>query len=168
ERKLCDGIRDSNIKPICGRPLGLKFNTQTYHLYIADAYFGLLVVGPNGGMGIRLVISTKVVPFKFMNGLEIDTSTGMVYFTDSSTLFQRRDVDFLVSSSDRTGQLLKYNPYTRDVSVLYEGLAFPNGVALSANNSFILVNESEQLNGAPDPIGIKLNQEAKVLKTLDR
>ena len=34
----------------CGRPLGLKFNEATCDLYIADAYFGLLVVGHNGGV----------------------------------------------------------------------------------------------------------------------
>ncbi|XP_040959395.1 protein STRICTOSIDINE SYNTHASE-LIKE 10 [Gossypium hirsutum] len=195
EKKLCDGIRDSNIEPICGRPLGLKFNTQTCLLYITDAYFGLLVVGPNGDTVIKLAILAKGVPFKFTNGLDIDTSTGMVYFTDSSILFQRRDADFFISSSARTGRLLKYNPYTRDVFVLYDGLAFPNGVALSANNSFILVNESIKKrilkfnmprvlnyikrnkngsrrlgiieNDAPDPIKMKFNEEAKVLKILD-
>ncbi|KAK5795076.1 hypothetical protein PVK06_036333 [Gossypium arboreum] len=108
------GIRDSNIEPICGRPLGLKFDAQTCLLYITDAYFGLLVVGPNGGSAIKLAILTEGVPFKFKNGLDIDTSTKMIYFTDSSILFQRRDADFLISSSDRTGQLLKYNPYTGD------------------------------------------------------
>ncbi|KAK8329566.1 hypothetical protein V6Z12_A11G330000 [Gossypium hirsutum] len=192
ERKLCDGTRDSNVEPICGRPLGLKFDSRTCHLYIADAYFGLLVVGPNGGTAIRLAISAaNGAPFKFTNGLDIDTSTGMVYFTDSSTLFQRRDADFLISSGDRTGRLLKYNPYNGDVSVLYDGLAFPNGVAFSANNSFLLVNESIKRrilkgtkranswvalnsgrlgalgNGVPDPIGMRFNEEAKVLEILD-
>ncbi|MBA0743666.1 hypothetical protein Gogos_006328, partial [Gossypium gossypioides] len=140
ERKLCDGRRDSDIKLICGRPLGLKFDTQTCLLYVVDAYFGLLVVRPNGGTAIRLAISAERVPFKFTNDLDIDTRTRMVYFTDSSILFQRRDADFLISSSDRNGRLLKYNPYTRDVYVLYDGLAFPYGFSLSANNSFIVVN----------------------------
>ncbi|TYI03384.1 hypothetical protein ES332_A11G335100v1 [Gossypium tomentosum] len=173
---------------------GLKFDSRTCHLYIADAYFGLLVVGPNGGTAIRLAISAaNGAPFKFTNGLDIDTSTGMVYFTDSSTLFQRR-----------TGRLLKYNPYNGDVSVLYDGLAFPNGVAFSANNSFLLFNvhdpkaapkvflelprvpdnikrnekgefwvalNSGRLgalgNGVPDPIGMRFNEEDKVLEILD-
>ncbi|TXG74500.1 hypothetical protein ES288_1Z039900v1 [Gossypium darwinii] len=191
ERKLCDGTRDSNVEPICGRPLGLKFDSRTCHLYIADA-ISLAISAANGA------------PFKFTNGLDIDTSTGMVYFTDSSTLFQRRDADFLISSGDRTGRLLKYNPYNGDVSVLYDGLAFPNGVAFSANNSFLLFNvhdpkaapkvflelprvpdnikrnekgefwvalNSGRLgalgNGVPDPIGMRFNEEAKVLEILD-
>lgn len=40
-----------------------------------------------------------------------------------------RDADFLISSNDRTGQLLKYNPYTGNVYILYNDLAFPNGIA---------------------------------------
>ncbi|MBA0656099.1 hypothetical protein Goklo_008494, partial [Gossypium klotzschianum] len=77
ERKLCDGIRDSDIKLICGRPLGLKFDAQTCLLYVVDAYFGLLVVRPNDGTAIRLAISAERVPFKFTNGLDIDTMTRM-------------------------------------------------------------------------------------------
>nr|GMD21383.1 protein STRICTOSIDINE SYNTHASE-LIKE 3-like [Ipomoea batatas] len=33
---------------ICGRPLGLRFEKRTGDLYIADAYFGLMKVGPEG------------------------------------------------------------------------------------------------------------------------
>ncbi|CAL5333810.1 unnamed protein product [Camellia sinensis] len=39
-------------KHVCGRPLGLRFDKKTGDLYIADAYFGLQVVGPNGGLAI--------------------------------------------------------------------------------------------------------------------
>ncbi|MBA0629477.1 hypothetical protein Godav_024029 [Gossypium davidsonii] len=45
-------------------------------------------------MVIKLAILAKGVPFKFTNGLDIDTSTGMVYFTNSSILFQRRYIFF--------------------------------------------------------------------------
>lgn len=38
------------MKPVCGRPLGLKFHKTTRDLYIADAYFDLMVVGHNGGI----------------------------------------------------------------------------------------------------------------------
>ena len=77
-------------EPICGRPLGLKFNPTSCDLYIADAYFGLLIVGPNGGVAQPIATSADGVPFRFTNALDIDTQTGMVYFTDSSTVFQRR------------------------------------------------------------------------------
>lgn len=90
QRKLCDGSTDSTTETICGRPLGLKFNPTTCELYVADAYFGLLKIGPNGGYPQQLANSAEGVPFCFLNALDIDNETGMVYFTDTSTIFQRR------------------------------------------------------------------------------
>ncbi|WRX13913.1 Strictosidine synthase [Theobroma cacao] len=221
DRKLCDGSTNPNLEPICGRPLGLKFNYATCDLYIADAYFGLLVVGPNGGVAQQLATSAEGVPFRFTNGLDIDSKTGKVYFTDSSIFFQRRYHLLLRITSDRSGRLLKYDPRTKDVTVMYRGLMFPNGVALNADNSYLLVAESTTMrilkfrlegeansyipelfiqlsrtpdniqrnkNGEfwvglnsgrsgriqddayaklPDPVGVKLNQEGKILKQLD-
>jgi sugar lactone lactonase YvrE len=39
------------------------------------------------------------------------------------------------------GRLLKYNPATNETTVLLKGLRFANGVALSSDESFVLVNE---------------------------
>ncbi|PPR88203.1 hypothetical protein GOBAR_AA32483 [Gossypium barbadense] len=50
KRELCDESTNPNLEPICGGLLGLKFNPVTCDLYISDAYFGLLMVGPNGGI----------------------------------------------------------------------------------------------------------------------
>lgn len=74
---------------ICGRPLGLRFDKRTGDLYIADAYFGLLKVGPQGGLAAPLTTEAEGVPFNFTNDLDIDEE-GNVYFTDSSTNYQRR------------------------------------------------------------------------------
>lgn len=87
---MCDGLTDESMESICGRPLGLKFNSVTCDLYIADAYFGLLKVGPAGGVAKQLATSAEGVPFRFTNALDIHPKTGEVYFTDSSILFQRR------------------------------------------------------------------------------
>nr|KYP52783.1 Strictosidine synthase [Cajanus cajan] len=145
DQKLCDGLTNKNLESTCGRPLGLKFNTITCDLYIADAYFGLLAVGPRGGVAKQLATSAEGVPFRFTNALDIDTKTGEVYFTDSSILFQRRVYLPIILTGDRTGRLLKYVPSTQSVHVLLKGLAFPNGVALSNDNSFLLVAESTTL-----------------------
>ncbi|KAK7360735.1 hypothetical protein VNO77_02744 [Canavalia gladiata] len=142
DKKLCDGLTNRNLESICGRPLGLKFNTATCDLYIADAYFGLLMVGSGGGVAKQLASSADGVPFRFANALDIDTQTGEVYFTDSSILFERRVYVSIILSGDRTGRLLKYVPSTQSVHVLLGGLAFPNGVALSKDNSFLLLAES--------------------------
>ena len=91
-RSLCDGSTNPETEPTCGRPLGLKFDKNTCNLYIADAYFGLLIVGPNGGVAQQVTTSAEGIPFGFTNALDVDTQTGVVYFTDSSTVFQRRYV----------------------------------------------------------------------------
>lgn len=76
---------------ICGRPLGLRFDKKTGDMYIADAYFGLLKVGPEGGLATPLATEAEGVPLKFTNDLDLDEE-GNVYFTDSSTKYQRRYV----------------------------------------------------------------------------
>jgi hypothetical protein len=73
---------------ICGRPLGLKFDAHG-NLYIADAYFGLLVMGPQGGVAHPVSTEADGVHFTFTNDLDMDEN-GTVYFTDSSSRRPRR------------------------------------------------------------------------------
>lgn len=89
-KKLCDGSTDPALKPTCGRPSGLGFNYQTGDLYIADAYHGLNVVGPRGGRATQLATAAEGVPFGFLNALDVDQNTGIVYFTVASARFQER------------------------------------------------------------------------------
>jgi len=74
---------------ICGRPLGLRFDKKTGDLYIADAYFGLMKVGPEGGLATSLANEAEGIPLRFTNDLDIDDE-GNIYFTDSSATYQRR------------------------------------------------------------------------------
>lgn len=77
------------MEQVCGRPLGLRFHPETGDLYVADAYFGLMRVGGNGGQAEVLVDSAEGLPFKFTNDLDFGEN-GDVYFTDSSYKYQRR------------------------------------------------------------------------------
>ncbi|KAL9235399.1 hypothetical protein vseg_010158 [Gypsophila vaccaria] len=125
---------------ICGRPLGLRFNKKTGDLYIADAYFGLMKVGPEGGLATSLTTEAEGVPLKFTNDLDIDDD-GNVYFTDSSTNYQRRNFLQLVFSAEATGRVLKYDPVTKKTTVLVRNIQFPNGVTLSKDGSFFIFCE---------------------------
>lgn len=92
-RQECEGPHDHEaMEHICGRPLGLVFKHDSGDLYIADAYKGLLVVGPQGGGSAGRTVAAQAdgVPFGFTNGLDIDQFTGVVYFTDSSSKYHRR------------------------------------------------------------------------------
>ncbi|XP_031475816.1 protein STRICTOSIDINE SYNTHASE-LIKE 3-like [Nymphaea colorata] len=125
---------------ICGRPLGLRFDKKTGELYIADAYFGLMKVGPAGGLATSLVTEAEGVPLRFTNDLDIDDE-GNIYFTDSSTRYQRRNFLQLVFSAENSGRLLKYNPAKKETTVLLNNIAFPNGVSMSKDKSFLVFSE---------------------------
>uniref|UniRef100_A0A7N0VK27 Strictosidine synthase conserved region domain-containing protein n=1 Tax=Kalanchoe fedtschenkoi TaxID=63787 RepID=A0A7N0VK27_KALFE len=125
---------------ICGRPLGLRFDKKNGDLYIADAYFGLLKVGPEGGLAIPLTTEAEGVPLGFTNDLDLDEE-GNIYFTDSSTKYQRRNFLQLVFSGDSSGRVLKYDPLTKETTVLVRNLQFPNGVSLSKDGSFFIFCE---------------------------
>lgn len=130
------------LEHICGRPLGLKFDKKSGDLYIADAYLGLKVVGPTGGLATEVVTEAEGQPLHFTNDMDISEDEDVIYFTDSSTMFQRRQFMLVLFSGDKSGRLMKYNKSTKEVTVLLRGLAFPNGVALSKDGSFLLVAET--------------------------
>ncbi|KAL8215359.1 hypothetical protein R6Q57_004808 [Mikania cordata] len=176
-RESCSGPATEDK---CGRPLGLKFDKTRQVLYIADAYFGLLEVGLNGGLANSLVSKVQGNPLIFTNSLDIDYTNGLIYFTDSSQRYTRRDHVFVVLTGDKTGSLLKYNIESKEVTVVLHNLTFPNGVALSKDGNFLLVAETTtcrilrlwlktpkagtlevftELPGYPDNIKINANEE---------
>ncbi|XP_058202678.1 protein STRICTOSIDINE SYNTHASE-LIKE 12-like [Rhododendron vialii] len=137
----CDGTTDPNMGPICGRPLGLSFYYATGFLYIVDAYFGFLVVGPQGGLALQLATSAEGVPFKFTDGVDVDQQSGLVFFTHASETFNLWNATQPGFKPDSTGRLLKYDPVTKQVIVLLRGLAGAGGPAVSFDSSFVLVSE---------------------------
>lgn len=78
------------MEHVCGRPLGLKFDKKTGDLYIADAYLGLKVVGSAGGLATEVVTEVEGQPLQFTNDMDISEDEDVIYFTDSSSIFQRR------------------------------------------------------------------------------
>ncbi|KAJ1404177.1 Strictosidine synthase, conserved region [Sesbania bispinosa] len=127
---------------ICGRPLGLCFSILSGELYVADAYKGLVVVEPNGGTARKVISHVEGEPLAFTNSLDIDQRTGAVYFTSSSSKYERRNYVSLILSRDNTGRLMKYEPQSGQVSVLLNNLTFANGVALSKDGNYILIVET--------------------------
>ncbi|PNT65322.1 LOW QUALITY PROTEIN: hypothetical protein BRADI_4g40371v3 [Brachypodium distachyon] len=124
---------------ICGRPLGLAFHRQSGDLYIADAYKGLLRIGSDGGEADVLATGVDGVPFRFVNGIDVDQATSDVYFTDSSLTYPRRFNTEIMMNADVTGRLLKYEARTKQVIVLKDGLPYPNGVAVSHDRTYVVV-----------------------------
>ncbi len=122
-----------------GRPLGMDFDAKG-NLIVADAYKGLLSIDPQGNIS---VLSTEAggVPFAFTDDLDI-ASDGRIYFSDASDKFQQPDYMLDLLEARPHGRLLRYDPATGATEVLLDDLYFANGVALSQNEDFVLVNET--------------------------
>ena len=120
-----------------GRPLGLKFDSNG-NLIVADAFQGLLSIDTAGQISV-LTTGYGGLPFLLTDDLDIG-SDGTIYFSDASS------VNNLNNLNNDWGQaiarLLSYNPNTDVTNLLLDNLYFANGVALSPDESYLLVNES--------------------------
>ncbi|MBT8420433.1 MAG: SMP-30/gluconolactonase/LRE family protein [Gammaproteobacteria bacterium] len=122
-----------------GRPLGLHFDRHG-NLIVCDAWKGLLSIDPQGNI-TTLSTEAEGVPFFLTNDLDID-SQGIIYFTDASSRFHRPEYKLDLLEAKPHGRLLSYNPDTKETKVLLRDLYFANGVALSQNEDFVVVNET--------------------------
>ncbi|XP_029351187.1 adipocyte plasma membrane-associated protein [Echeneis naucrates] len=134
----------TDFEPVCGRPHGVRLDRHG-QLIVADSYFGLWSVDPTTGEKTLLVANSQGadgVPFAFLNGLEISSQTGIIYFTDSSSRWGRRHVKLEVIELNNLGRLLSYDPQTGSVKVLLDSLYMPNGIVLSPDEDFLLLAET--------------------------
>jgi len=129
-----------------GRPLGLEFDAKG-NLIIADAVRGLLELNISS-KEIRLLSTENHVT---VNDLVVSKS-GKIYFTDAtsiparltemSTFNTERAATIQVVSAHPTGGFFSYDPVTRSTNKLMDGLVYPNGVAISEKEDYILVVET--------------------------
>ncbi|MDT4792428.1 Strictosidine synthase [compost metagenome] len=122
-----------------GRPLGMDFDAAG-NLIVGDAYKGLLRIDPQGNISV-LASEADGVPFRFTDDLDI-AQDGRIYFTDASSRFQQPDYLLDLLEARPHGRLMRFDPLSGKTEVLLKDLYFANGVALSANEDFVLVNET--------------------------
>ncbi|KAB5524576.1 hypothetical protein DKX38_022325 [Salix brachista] len=160
---FCDGTTDDPVKgPICGRPFGLAYDSIARLLYIADAYYGLLVADSNGRLAKQIATGAEGQPFVFCNGLDIDPITRNIYFTDTSAVYDLRNSTKGLQANDSTGRLLKYDVRTNQVTVLMRNLSGAAGAAVSGDGRFVLVSEFvattvTQASQTPVPIRVRVD-----------
>ncbi len=122
---------------IGGRPLGMAFDADD-NLIVCDLYGRLLAISETGNIE-ELVTQVGDRPLGLVNDLDIGTD-GTVYFSESSTETTNTMLDLLEHRP--RGRLLAYHPSTRRTEVLLDKLYYANGVALSPDESFVLVIET--------------------------
>ena len=129
-----------------GRPLGMAFDASG-NLIVADTHLGLIAIAPDKKISI-LVNTINGETLRFADAVVV-ASSGLIYFTDASARFAPKDwggtfeasvLDLMEGSA--TGRVLVYNPADKTTQVLARGLSFANGLALSANQQSLMVNET--------------------------
>ncbi|KAK2523213.1 Apmap [Columba livia] len=93
-------------EPTCGRPLGIRVGPNNT-LFVADAYYGLCEVNPGTGE-MKILVSAKTLiegqKLSFVNDLTVTQDGRKIYFTDSSSKWQRRDYLFLIMEGTDDGR----------------------------------------------------------------
>uniref|UniRef100_A0A3B3ZYV5 Adipocyte plasma membrane-associated protein n=1 Tax=Periophthalmus magnuspinnatus TaxID=409849 RepID=A0A3B3ZYV5_9GOBI len=131
-------------EPTCGRPLGIRVGPNGT-LFVADAYLGVFKVNPSTGEAMRLVAGGQMVGGRslgFINDLDVTRDGRRVYFTSSSSRWQRRDFLHLIMEATDDGRVLELDVDSGEVSVLMDRLRFPNGLQLLPDEESVLVSET--------------------------
>ncbi|CAN5502610.1 SMP-30/gluconolactonase/LRE family protein [soil metagenome] len=134
-----DGGKVDRIARTQGRPLGLELDLDG-RLLVCDAHKGLLRVDTANGAIEAITDTIDGTPMKFCNNAAIG-SDGTVWFSDSSTRFGIEEWKSDFVQNTRTGRLMRLDP-DGTVTVVIDGLAFANGVALSKGEDFVAVAET--------------------------
>ena len=122
-----------------GRPLALMFDANG-HLVICDAIKGLISMSPDGAIRV-LVDEYDGQKMIFVDALDIG-SDGKIWFSDASQRFDIHAGFADIIESQSTGRIFSFDPRTQQTTLEMDGLAFANGVVLSPDEDFLLVNET--------------------------
>lgn len=138
-RLQADGTSPQVFSNTHGRPLGLAFDPNG-NLIVADAIKGLLSIAPDGSVSV-LTTGADGVPFGCTNDLDV-AADGTIYFTDASSKFPLSNFTADILEHGPNGRLLAYDPKTKTTRTILSHLCFANGVAVSPDQSFVLVVET--------------------------
>ena len=122
-----------------GRPLGLECDASG-NLIIADAFKGLLSLTPDGTINV-LATHFDGARMMFVDDLAI-ADDGKIYFSDASRRYEYGHDIAEVFELRPTGRLIVFDPKTGDMELLLDNLYFANGVAVSPDGDFVVVNET--------------------------
>ncbi len=140
-----DGTGVATVLNTGGRPLGLAFDADG-RLIVADAMRGLLMVGSDGSVSV-VADRLGTEPILYADAVVV-AGNGHIYFTDATRRFSPRKLGTFgaalldVMEHSCTGRVLEYQPSTRALRVVINGLCFPNGVALSGDESHLFIAET--------------------------
>ncbi len=127
-----DGSQPEVFARTPARPLGLRFDADG-NLIVCDGQ--LFSVAPDGTVTM-LSDDAEGGPITTANGLDI-AKNGTIYFTDTTSIPWAEEF----ADPGPRGSLLAYDPATSTTSLVLGDLWFANGVAISLDQSFVLIAE---------------------------
>jgi sugar lactone lactonase YvrE len=134
-----DGTQPRVFANTGGRPLGLAFDREG-NLIVADAIKGLLSVNKSGEVKV-LAVEADGVRFGCLNDLDV-AADGTIYFTEASNKFPMSQFTNDLLEHQPNGRLLALDPHSEKPRTVLRHLYFANGVAVSPDQSFVLVVET--------------------------
>lgn len=129
-----------------GRPLGIEFDRDG-NLIVANAYLGLQKITPAGEVSV-LVDEFDGAKIAYADDVAI-ADDGMIYFSDASSKFAAKSNGGTYQASlldimehGGHGRIFRHDPARGETSIVIDGLNFANGVAVSEDQQYILINET--------------------------
>jgi len=128
-----------------GRALGIETDADGSFI-VANAYIGLQRILRDGSV-TTLLREVDGRPLVYADDLAI-AADGTVYFSEASTKFGAEQFGGTYEGSlldimehGGHGQIIAFNPATGDAHVIIDGLNFANGVAISEDQTFLLISD---------------------------
>jgi sugar lactone lactonase YvrE len=134
-----DGSNPDVFADTGGRPLGLDFDNGG-NLIVADAVKGLLSIDAGGDITV-LCVEADGEALGFTDDVDVD-SQNVAWFSDASVKWGHHHVMNEALESRPNGRLVKYDIASGECSNVLSELYFANGVAVSPDDSYVLVNET--------------------------
>ncbi|KAH0555489.1 adipocyte plasma membrane-associated protein-like [Cotesia glomerata] len=139
--KFKETCKNKLEEDLCSHPLGLKFDKKGT-LYVVDTSYGIYKVDVKKGSYEKIIDASQPIEGKLPktpNSVDV-AENGDLYWTDMSSDYKLNDGIFS-TLSDPSGRLIHFNAKTKKNKVLLDNLGCANGVKLSDDESFVLVNE---------------------------
>jgi sugar lactone lactonase YvrE len=134
-----DGNRMETIAHTHGRPLGLEALPDG-RVLVCDADRGLLRADPRNGAVEVLVSHVGGAPLRFCSNVSA-RADGSMWFTQSTSRFDLEDYLGDILEHRGSGRVFRRDP-DGSVDVVVSGLQFANGIALTADESSVIVAET--------------------------
>lgn len=142
-----DGTEPTVFVKGLGRPLGIEADAQG-RIIVADAYRGLLSVTASGAVSV-LATECDGKPIVYADDVAVSKDSDVIYVSDASTKFGAEAFGGTLPSSKVDllehgghGRIMEYRRSTGNIRTLVDGLQFANGLALTADDSTLIIAET--------------------------